>query len=182
MARRTRSWLAAASLAFAASTPAMAGLVGDTVGCTITPTPFWVCSAPTAVVGAGAEFELHIPGSTNFGFGVDLGSTSIKVASIVNNLFGLGANELLTLSSLDAGGPITGITNLTISGVTGLNASAITWTGDSITIDLDHGTSWSVGSFVSFDIVTGTVPEPGSLALGGLALAALGWSRRRRAA
>ncbi|MBI5256203.1 MAG: PEP-CTERM sorting domain-containing protein [Burkholderiales bacterium] len=183
MAQRGTSWLAAATLAAAACSPAVAGLVGDTVGCSITPTPLWVCTTPTAVVGAGVEFELELPQAPgSFGFGVDIGNASIRIASNEDNIFGLGANELLVLSGLDAGAPIIGITNLTVSGVSVLSANSITWTADSVTIDLNHGAQWDVGSFVSFDLITANVPEPGSLALGGLALAALGWTRRRRAA
>ncbi len=161
--------------------PASAGLVGDSVSCSIVPTPFWVCSSPTAVVGAGVEFTLIVPASSDFGLDVDLGDSSIRIGSNRSNTFGLGAGELLTLGSLDAGAPILGITNLMVSGVSVLSLASITTTADSVTINLNSGATWNVGSFVSFDLVTGpvSVPAPGTLALGGLALAALAWSRRR---
>lgn len=180
MQKRRISWMVAVTLA-ASVAPATAGLVGDTVGCSITPTPFWVCDSPTAVVGAGVEFELELPSSpSSFGLGVDLGDFSIRIANIEDNAFGLGAGELLTLSGLDAGGPIIGITNFVASDVSVISPGSISWTDNSVAIDLDSSAFWLVDSFVSFDLITATVPEPGSLLLGGLALAALGWSRQRR--
>lgn len=173
---------AVALIAGLATSPVRAGLVGDTVGCSITPTPLWVCNAPTAVVGAGVEFQLDLPqASSSFGLAVDLGDTSVLISNIEDNLFGLGAYELLTLTSLDLGAPIIGISNLVVSGVSVLSGSSITWTGTSVTVDLNSGAQWQVGSSVSFDLVTAQVPTPGTLALGGLALVALGWTRRRRA-
>ncbi len=180
---RIYATIAIAAIAGVFSSPSGASLLGDTVSCSITPTPFWICTAPTAVVGPGNEFELELPGSpSSFGFFVDLGAFSIAVASNEDNTFGLGANELLTLSSLDAGGAIIGIANFSSSLVTNIDASDVTFTSDSVTINIDSGAFWSPGSSLSFDLVIQAVPEPGTLGALLIGLAGLGAARRRRAA
>jgi hypothetical protein len=134
-------------------------------------------------VGAGQEFELEIPAAPNdFGLGVDVGASSIRISSIEDNGFGLGAGELLTLTGLDfsTGGTIVGVANFIQSGVT-LSPNSLSFTANSVSIDLQS--FWAVGSFLSFDLVTAAVPEPATLALLGLGLAGAGFSvaRRRRA-
>jgi PEP-CTERM motif len=178
--------VAAAIAVLTAAGPARATLVGDTVGCSVSPTPPLECSSPTAVVGAGPEFELDLlpPFSTSV-FSVDLGASSVRIENIVANttLFVPQFNPL-TLSSLDAGGPIIGIANLVVSDVTVFSASSVAWTADSLQIDLGSDANWGVDSFVSFDLVLGPtapIPEPSSIALAALALAGLGLSRRRAA-
>ena len=174
----------AAALLGVMAAPAQASLIGDTISCEITPTPFWVCDNPTAVVGAGAEFELDIPQSpTDFGFLVDVGAESVRLSSNEDNIFGLGANEFLTLSDLDwVGmiGEIVGIENFSFGGVTGMDSSDISFSEHSVMIDL-HDTEWSPDSFIYFDLQTRhRVPEPGVLGLIGLGLAGFMIARRRR--
>lgn len=159
---------------------ANAGLIGTEVGCSITPTPFWVCDQPSNVVGAGAEFELQLPQSPdNFGLSVDISDSSIQISSIKNTIFGLGAGELLTLSfDVD----VLGISNFVASNVSVISLSSISFIDNMLSIDLNNGATWDVGSYVSFDIDTATasVPEPGTLMLMGLGLAGIGFSRKKK--
>ena len=168
-----------AGLAYS-SVQAAPSLIGDTVDCGIVPTPFWICTTPTAVVGPGNEFQLTIPASTNFGFDVDLGASSVRIASNRATPFGLGAGETLTLSDLDfaPSAIIVGIANFTSSLVTGMTLSDVTFADHSVTIDLDNNTGWQPGSFVSFDLIVAQVPEPNALLLLSLGLVYLGCTRR----
>jgi hypothetical protein len=158
---------------------ANATLIGDTVGCGITPS-LWACSASSAVVGAGNEFSLLLVGNARFG--VDIGANSVTLTFLDSNELMTGAGELLTLSGLDFSGghTITGISNLVFSGVSVFDLSWITYTGNSVAIRLS-GTRYSPGAYVSFDLLTNAVPEPGSLGLLGVGFAALGLTRRRKA-
>ena len=175
----------------AGPTAANATLIGDTVGCGISSLEIWACSPTTAVVGGSQEFLLNIflngtnePPRTDIALGVDLGANSARISNATpfDQAFGLGAEEILILLDLDfsGGGTIVGITNLIVSGALFLDISDITFTGHSVQVNL-HGSEWGSSSFVSFDFVTGTVPEPGTLALLGLGLLGLGFTRRRRA-
>jgi hypothetical protein len=83
------------------------------VGCSITPTPFWRCNIPTTVVDPG----LGVPVGRLARLRIRYQPRRILLSmNTQNNAFGLGANELLVLSSLDAGAPIIGISNLVVSG------------------------------------------------------------------
>lgn len=158
---------------------AKAGLIGTQVGCSITPTPFWVCDQPSSIVGAGAEFELDIPSaSSDFGFSIDISDTSILISNIEGNLFSLGAGELLTLAFE---GDVLGISNFLASNVSIISSSSISFANNLLSIDLNNFAIWDVGSFVSFDLdVNETVPEPETLFLLGLGLAGIGFSRKRK--
>ncbi|MDX1734124.1 MAG: PEP-CTERM sorting domain-containing protein, partial [Halioglobus sp.] len=162
---------------------ANATLIGDTVGCSIT--NFWDCDSPTAVVGdPGAEFilaDVISPGGPFVDFSVDIGANSIAINGIGSLITVNAPNSLiLTLDDLDwVGMPaaeIIGIDNL-VTTVSGIDLSDITFTAHSVSIELGQGaSSWVSGNSLSFDLVKG-VPSPATIALFGLGLAGIGWSR-----
>ena len=161
---------------------ANAGLMNTEVGCSITPTPFWVCKQASATVGAGVEFELELPQATDtFGLSVDISDTSILISNVENNAFGLGVNELLTLAF---DGPILGISNFFSSGVSVISLASISFVDNFLMIDLNHGAVWGVGSYATFDlqVASSSVAEPATLVLLGLGLAGIGFTRKKKQA
>ena len=167
-----------AVLAMAA--PAQASLLGQTITCADT---FFTCSPASAtVIEPGPEFHL-----TDTGFNIieiDVGDMSVRMtvpAAVGGGGFGLPFQ--LTLGDLiwsnDPSATITGIANLTISNIAGLDAGDITTFANAVVIDYND-TEWQPDAFVSFDLVTThDVPAPATLGLFLTALAGLGLMRRR---
>lgn len=160
---------------------ANAGLLNTEVGCSITPSPFWVCDQASATVGAGAEFELELPQAVDsFGLSVDILDTSILISNIEDNIFGLGAGELLTLAF---DGNVLGVSNFFSSNVSVISLASISFVDNLLMIDLNNGATWDVGSYISFDLQVGSsVPEPATLVLLGLGLAGIGFTRKKKQA
>jgi hypothetical protein len=167
----------AALLALAFPLSSRASLIGDTVTCTQTgPSSSFVCTPPAAVVvDPGSEFVL---GNATASMDVDVGAFDILLTALFTGRLG---NTIVEFGSLDAGGPITGVTLSVGAGVTGLAQSDVTFSADSIGLDL-RNTNWIPQGTATLSLAIGQAPEPATFTLLGIALAGLAFSRCRRAA
>lgn len=163
-----------------------ASFVGDTVNCSLSPSYLTSCNQSSATVGAGEEFTIftQTPGLTWL---VDIGANSVSVT--LNGPAnwgvsgGIGQFKLLSLNEFGISSSITGISNFFTNTNYGIDASDITFTSDSLNISFINS-GWNTGQLLSFDVVTRpnqSIPEPASMALLGLGLAGIGFSRRKKA-
>jgi hypothetical protein len=165
------------------SSTAQATLIGDTVTCSIS-TFVLDCSTPTAVVAPAPEFILSVAARPQFL--VDIGASSIAVTLFSGGFSLSQSGAVLQLGSLDdSAGDIVGIANFITTGTTGIDASDVAFTAHTATLNLDES-AWTNGNeaVARFDLIVrsaaAAVDEPGSVATIGIALAALGLSRRRK--
>ena len=92
-----------------------------------------------------------------------------------------GAGGVSAPSSIDVDGVNYAVADPAGSAPFAFTVSGLSFTGTDMVVTLNRRNSWVFLSEVSFDgVAPGRVPEPGSLALMTAALAALGFSTRRR--
>jgi hypothetical protein len=167
-----------------ASLNSQASLIGDDVGCAITPTPPWVCSPSTAtVVDPGVEFQLAILNGDAY-FDVDLSDSLIRLTQIGPFNLTAGPDDTLFLTSLDwidNPGRIVDFELTTTAGVSNVDASDVSFTDDSVTFFMGAA-SFDRDSLVDIRLITEQVPIPGTLALIGLGLVGMGYRGRKNKA
>lgn len=160
---------------------ANAGLIGNDVLL-----EYWypdlstVRDSATSTVGAGTEFSNY----AGF-FDIDVDDTNITVNQFaISTRFSSASFNGWVISDLN--GTIDDIINVTINSATnmvGLDSSRLTFDSNSIGINW-QGLSFTESTIVSRDIEFDSVavPEPASIALLGLGLAGIGFSRRKKTA
>lgn len=161
-----------------------ASLIGASVGCSLqnnasfacTPSPFTVTEAggmPDAVVEATST------GTDTLG--INFMDRWVDITYLLTGgALSLVNSEVLVLSGLinqtPGGDPFEGISALSISGVSGLDAGDFLFSGNTLSIDLD-GTTWEIGATVSFDV---GVPLPAPLLMLLTGILGLGFVSARR--
>lgn len=180
-----KNTILAAALAASAMGAFAGPLTGQTLGAS---GGFHAVSPTSAVVGAGAEFtEAQIAVSSiqndlSFDFDEN-GLVKVTFLIAVNSVLSHTSLDLQTFSDiLGTIDDIVGFDLVSVSGVTGIAQSDLSFTANSVSMSLGSGTSWNPNGFITaqmrFAAPTG-VPEPQTLTLAGLALIAGAAARRR---
>lgn len=156
-----------------------ASLIGDTVGCNIGGGGTFTCSASTSVVGGGAEFgvgtDLQNPVIT-----VDISANSISLFFNGEATLGQTIINLTDLDWVDQPGQITGITLIATDNLFNLSQSDLSFTADSVSINL-VGVEFNSGrAEIGLTVNHGAtaVPEPLMISLFGLGFVLLGFQRK----
>jgi len=147
-------------------------LTGNTVQCVSDGFFAYGCNPASTTIGGGIEFD--IAGlAPSYHWSLDIGANSLvfKDLSPGNVNGGIGKVYLTGFDSV-----ISGISNFATDAWFGIDASDITFTSNSITIDATNS-GWMPDQQLSFDITA--IPEPATLTLAALGLAGIAARRRK---
>lgn len=183
-----RAILVAGVLAFPLRAAAAPTLIGDNV--TINwffPNLASLFATTSVLVGGGAE--VTCPGADPLcaGFAepgtIDIGATSIVINEQAGSAWTGGAFNGFDFTSLDFGAGISLVGFTLTTDLAGLTNANISFTANSISFNA-AGLSFADAPYtIRLDLITSaSVPEPGTLALLGIALTAVAFGRRRHRA
>jgi len=144
--------------------PVQATLIGDTISATGSQ-----LGPASATIGAGVEF-VGVGGFLQF----DFGASTLTISDGVVSSWSAFGNYVF--SGFDQ--TITGLSIASNTGFSGSIVNNFSFTSNSITFDFNPSSQRTADSVLVFNIQQ--VPEPATLALLGLGLAGLGFSRRKQ--
>lgn len=163
------------------STAQAALLTGVTLGCGTGAGSIPItCTPASAVVGAGVEFTFPIAAQP---FSLDIDADGFVLLSYNGTAtLNLNATYVVRLTdTLSGAAPFIDFNLLTATNVTGITPFDLSFTADTVSVNMGTNAVWSPNSSLRMQILEATaVPEPGSIALLSLGMAGMAIMTRRR--